>query len=126
MILGLGVDVVEVARFERAIARHGEDFLMEFLLPSELTHWRPRLLPISAQVFAAKEAFFKALGTGKRGRMSWHDLEICPQGRAGALIRVAGETARVAGMRGLRRTYVSFGATRGVPGLAAAMVLLEG
>ncbi len=119
---------MEVARFEHAIARHGEDFLLEFLLPSELTYRRPRLLPMSAVQFAAKEAFFKALGTGKRARMSWHDLRVRSDGPPadGRLaIDVSGETARLTASLGLRRTHLSWGSTGGPPELVVAMVFLE-
>jgi holo-[acyl-carrier protein] synthase len=124
MILGLGVDVVEVSRFERAVARHGEGFLREFLLPSEISRWRsPRLLPMSALHFAAKEAFFKALGTGKRGPMAWHDIELCAR-----TLVLGGETARRAAALGMLRSHVSLALAKGRhgPTLASALVLLEG
>jgi holo-[acyl-carrier protein] synthase len=132
MILGLGVDVVEVARFERAVARHGESFLREFLLPSEISRWLP--LPMSALHFAAKEALFKALGTGKRESMAWHDVELraprpgSGRGLRGAGLVLSGATARRAEELGLRRSHVSLALTRSgtEPALAVAMVLLEG
>ncbi len=123
-ILGVGVDVVEVARFERAIGRGGEDLLREFLRPSEIGRCyrsaRPALAIASS--FAAKEALFKALGTGRSGRISWHDLEVVEEGRRIGY-GVSGETARLAALAGVRRAHLSLGWTDRV---AVAWSVLEG
>ncbi len=68
MILGIGTDIVRIARLEEALARHGRRFAERVLAPAELaeldTSGQPaRLL---AKRFAAKEAAVKALGTGVR------------------------------------------------------------
>jgi holo-[acyl-carrier protein] synthase len=124
MILGVGVDLVEVGRLERAVSRHGEGFLEEILDPGEIDRFRrsSRFLPACAAAFAAKEALFKALGTGRAGLVSWLDAEMAGSVAVPRLV-FRGETARVAAGLGVRRVFLSL-ARAGT--LAAAMVVLEG
>jgi holo-[acyl-carrier protein] synthase len=130
MILGLGVDLVEVARLERAVARHGEDFLGEFLNPAELDRCRRTRHPLaySSACFAAKEAFFKALGTGRSGRLRWHDLEMHRSSRGVCSISWTGETTRAVLARGVTRAFLSASLAGGRSGVqqALCMVVLEG
>ena len=78
MIVGIGVDLVEVERIRREVERNGEQVLQEVLTPDELEYCRSmaRPYPSLAVRFAAKEALLKALGTGKRGAMSWQDQKV--------------------------------------------------
>lgn len=66
MILGLGTDLVRVARMEEIIARHGERFAEKVLTAGELVEYRASRHParLLAKRFAVKEAALKALGTG--------------------------------------------------------------
>lgn len=83
MILGLGVDIVEVARIERAVERWGEDFLNHVFCPEEIAYAKGRKFPAQhlAARFAAKEAVFKALAGQEH--IGWKDIKILndPQGR---------------------------------------------
>ena len=76
MILGCGVDLIEVARFEREVDRRGQSLAEELFSAGELAWCRRRRRAAEgyAMAWAAKEALFKALGTGKVGRMAWHDV----------------------------------------------------
>lgn len=72
MIYGIGTDIVEIARIESALSRHGERFARKLLSDEE---WQEFLLKGQAAAwlakrFAAKEAFAKALGTGIRGEVT--------------------------------------------------------
>jgi holo-[acyl-carrier protein] synthase len=124
MILGVGVDLVEVGRLERAVSRHGEEFLAEILIDAEIDRFRrsTRFLPACAAAFAAKEALVKALGTGKAGGLSWRDLEVSGS-PARPRIALAGVAARVAADMGVRRVHLGL-ARAGAH--VAAMVVLEG
>ena len=124
MILGVGTDLVEVGRLERAVARLGEEFLREILTAAEIGRFRrsSRFLPACAAAFAAKEALFKALGTGRTGRLSWHDLEFSDPWRVPRL-HLQGATAEQAASGGALRAHVSIAATRRH---ASAVVVLEG
>ena len=78
MIRGIGTDLVLVERIEQALQRHGERFARRILQDSEyqrfVTHRQPaRYL---AKRFAAKEAAFKALGTGIARGVYWRDMGV--------------------------------------------------
>ena len=77
-IIGTGVDLVEVPRFQRAIQRWGDRFLNRLFTPAELAYARARKTMVQhlAVRFAAKEAVVKALGAPKGLGLEWHDLEI--------------------------------------------------
>jgi holo-[acyl-carrier protein] synthase len=79
MILGIGIDIIEVARVQASHERFGERFVNRILHPAEiaycLSHKDPA--PFIAARFAAKEAISKAFGTGIGTALGWHDMEIC-------------------------------------------------
>ncbi|MCZ7626892.1 MAG: holo-ACP synthase [Candidatus Methylomirabilis sp.] len=73
MVIGIGIDLVQIDRFERAVARYGARLLDRLFTPSERAHIRRYRSPGRhlAVRFAAKEAAFKALRTGwGRGRLA--------------------------------------------------------
>ena len=76
MIIGVGADLVDIARIRGAVERHGTRFCERILCPGELESYK--MLGESANYlakrFAAKEAVGKALGTGL-GKVSWQDIE---------------------------------------------------
>lgn len=74
--LATGVDLVEIARFEQAVARHGERFLDRIYTARELESCREHLVSLAVR-WAAKEAVAKALGTGI-GEVAWTDIEVLP------------------------------------------------
>ena len=78
MILGIGIDIIEVARVKASHERFGERFLNRLLLADEiaycLSHKNPA--PFLAARFAAKEAVSKAFGTGIGAQLGWRDMEI--------------------------------------------------
>lgn len=78
MIIGLGTDLVEIARIDRVHQRHGERFARRILTPTEYLQFSDRQYCVAylAKRFAAKEAIVKALGTGFRGLMQWQNIEV--------------------------------------------------
>ena len=78
MILGVGIDIIEVSRIEGSYARFGDRFVERILLPEEihycLSHRAPG--PFLAARFAAKEAISKAFGTGIGAQLGWQDMEV--------------------------------------------------
>ena len=78
MILGVGIDIIEVERIRSSYERFGERFLKRILRPDEiaycLTHAQPA--PFLAARFAAKEAVSKAFGTGIGSQLGWQDIEV--------------------------------------------------
>lgn len=78
MILGIGNDIVEVARIKSVLARFPQKFIDRVYTPSEQEYCLKRKEPALhlAGRFAAKEAVVKALGTGFTPSLSWLDIEI--------------------------------------------------
>lgn len=124
MIIGAGLDVFDVARIERDTSRQGPGLLHELFTPAELDDCRAMRRPGQghAERFAAKEACFKALGTGKVGRMHWHDIEISRAGHGRPVVTLAGETAREAAAQGITGVLLSVSST---PARAVALVVVH-
>ncbi|MDJ0512105.1 MAG: holo-ACP synthase [Methyloceanibacter sp.] len=97
MIIGLGNDIIDIRRIEKTIDRFGDRFLMRIFTETERQKSdRRRLRAASyAKRFAAKEACAKALGTGFRRGVFWHDLGVVnlPSGRP--TMKLTGGAARV-------------------------------
>mgnify|MGYP003392500300 CR=1 FL=1 len=75
MILGTGIDIVEIDRIQKAVERWGDVFLNYVLNPLEIEHAKKFKSPYLhyAGRFAVKEAIFKAMGIP---HLSWHDITI--------------------------------------------------
>ena len=126
VILGIGIDLVDVARFTRIAKRHDPVFLGCLFTPAEIAWCRGQRRGDEhlAARFAAREAVLKALGTGLVGLISWRDIEVVP-GRAPGTVEVdlRGEVGARADGLGVTRVHLALTTTREV---AAASVVLEG
>jgi holo-[acyl-carrier protein] synthase len=103
LALSVGVDLVELDRIRRVVARYGDRFLSRVYTPAELARYRDRLPELAAR-FAAKEAISKALGVGlshlSAQGIGWQEVEVlsdplgkpvvCLLGRAQALAEEQG------------------------------------
>jgi holo-[acyl-carrier protein] synthase len=125
MILGIGVDIVEVGRMRRALKRHGQRLEQRVFTPAERSDCAGRAdqdLALAAR-FAAKEACLKALGTGWAEGLSFRQVEV-NRGRDGRpTLRLHGAAAALADRRGVTATHVSLSHQ---PSVAVAVVVLEG
>jgi holo-[acyl-carrier protein] synthase len=74
MILRTGVDLIEIARIEEVIKRHGRRYLERIYTPAELEQIGEQAESLAGR-FAAKEACAKAIGSGI-GEVSWREIEI--------------------------------------------------
>jgi holo-[acyl-carrier protein] synthase len=88
MILGVGSDLIDIRRIERAIERFGDRFLDRIFTEAELRRCDrrgPTRAHSYARRFAAKEATAKALGTGFRAGVFWRDMGVVnlPSGQPG-------------------------------------------
>ena len=122
MIVAVGIDVVLVSRFTRAIER--TPLLVDRLFtPAERTtsSGGPRSPESLAARFAAKEAVAKSLGapTG----LQWHDCEVVSDADGRPWLTVSGTVAAAADERGVRRWHLSLSHDGGI---ASAMVVAEG
>ena len=125
MILGTGIDIVEVARVEAAMSRFGERFLARIFTPEERRYCESHARPVEhyAARFAAKEAGLKAIGTGWSRGVGWADVEVRREpGRRPVLI-FCRKAAEIAVALGVSRVSLSLSHTGGH---AIAQVILEG
>lgn len=78
MIVGTGIDVVNIERVERLMNRWGDLFLSRVFTEEEIVRCQNRARPSEcfATRFAAKEAFLKAIGSGLRNGIHWTDIEV--------------------------------------------------
>ncbi|MFM8420207.1 MAG: holo-ACP synthase [Verrucomicrobiota bacterium] len=124
MILGTGIDLVEIQRIRDALQRHGPSFATRILTAAEWdycsVHADPA--PCVAARFAAKEAVSKAMGLGIGTALGWHDIEVVrlSSGQPSVHLSEAGkrELLRLGG----RTIHVSLTHERGH---AAAIAILE-
>ena len=115
MIMGTGIDLVDIARFERSVTR------TPGLLPRLFTAAeQPLKLSSLAARYAAKEALIKALG-GSDG-VYWTEIEIASEASGRPHFVLSGSTARVVADRGITALHLSLTHDAG---LAAAYVIAE-
>ncbi len=125
MILGIGIDLVEIARIRASHEKFGERFLQRILRPGEiaycLAHQDPA--PHLAARFAAKEAISKAFGTGMGHELGWQDMEIGRRESGEPFVLLHGDGKNLFQQRGGRKLHLTLSHTQH---LATAMVVLEG
>ncbi len=123
VIAGIGIDLIELARIERAIDRYGERFLVRLLTPAERSAARGPFASFVAARWAAKEAALKALGTGLTGGMTWRDVEVLDEPSGAPRMVLHGLASRRAQALGVTSALVSLTHDQEH---AAAVVVLEG
>lgn len=125
MVLGLGTDMIEIARIEHSIARFGESFLRRIYTPAEIAYCQQKKKTAAesfAARFAAKEAGAKALGTGISRGVTWCELEVLRLPGQRPTLHLSGRAAAIAARLGVRHLAVSLSHTRE---LALAVVIAE-
>ncbi|NLW49432.1 MAG: holo-ACP synthase [Candidatus Brocadiaceae bacterium] len=125
MILGIGVDIVEVQRIRRAVDAYGERFVRRVFTDCEAAYCRRCAHPDQrfATRFAAKEAALKALGVGWAQGLQFVDVEVVNNDLGAPSIALSGAAADRAYSMGVERIHVSLTHHRH---FAIAQVLLEG
>jgi holo-[acyl-carrier protein] synthase len=125
MIVGTGVDIAEVKRIQAAVTRFGERFLRRVFTSAELLYCmaKPNAAERLAARFAAKEAGMKAIGTGLRHGITWHDVEVLRLPGQRPVLQFHGKAAEFAARLGCKRTHLSLSHTKEQ---AIAHVILEG
>jgi holo-[acyl-carrier protein] synthase len=78
MILGIGIDIIEIDRIKNSIAKYGEKFLHKIFTEKEIEYCSTKGNSVQhyAARFAAKEAISKALSTGWNNEFHWKEIEI--------------------------------------------------
>jgi holo-[acyl-carrier protein] synthase len=108
-IIGIGVDIVETARIEASISRHGDRFLQRVFTAGEIAYCSGMKCAAChfAARFAAKEAVSKAFGTGIGEKMEWRDIEVQRKESGAPFLVLHGGAARMAEVGGVAEMLLS-------------------
>ena len=113
MILGTGVDIIEVTRIRGSYQKFGERFINRVLRADEirycLSHRDPA--PFLAARFAAKEAISKAFGTGIGSRLGWQDMEVVRKESGEPYVILHGQGLALLAERGASRLHLTLSHT---------------
>lgn len=122
MIIGIGTDIAEVPRIAKSIENNS--FKEKVFSAREISYCETKANKAEsfAARFAAKEAFFKALGTGWRGGMAFNEVEVENDDLGKPTINVLGQTAEMLKDKKIRIIHVSLSHIKDV---AMATVVLE-
>ncbi|HEY4416587.1 MAG TPA: holo-ACP synthase [Verrucomicrobiae bacterium] len=125
MILGTGIDIIEVARIASSFEKFGDRFVNRILLPDEIAYCVSHRKPAAflAVRFAAKEAISKAFGTGIGASLGWLDMEIKRKESGEPFVVLHNKGKTLFESRGARQLLVSLSHTENY---AAATAILEG
>ncbi len=124
MISGIGTDIVAIERFQRFVDENNSALLQRVFTEQERAYCSVRkncAASYSAR-FAAKEAFLKALGTGLRNGISWHDIEVAHDSLGRPELILLGRAMELFLAHGLSSAHLSLSHDSGS---AIAMVVLE-
>jgi holo-[acyl-carrier protein] synthase len=124
MIYGIGVDIVEISRIEKALQRWGDRFLRRVFTDSEIAYCHNKAAPAArfSLRFAAKEAFLKALGLGMSEGLSLHHIEVVKTSKGRPRLNLHARAKELSEEKGIKSSLVSLSDD----GLyAVAMVILE-
>ncbi|MBW1215708.1 holo-ACP synthase [Pantoea allii] len=123
-ILGLGSDIVEIARIADVISRSGDRLARRVLSDAEWQQYQQHLQPVRflAKRFAVKEAAAKAFGTGIRGGLAFNQFEVYNDALGKPLLRFFDHAAEMAQRLGVQHVHVTLADERHY---ACATVIIE-
>jgi holo-[acyl-carrier protein] synthase len=124
LIFGTGVDIVEIARFERFLKQGNDALFHRLFTAGEIEYCAGKKLSAQhyALRFAAKESFLKALGTGLRDGLSWKDVEVVNDNLGKPELKLSGRALEMFREAGGSGCFLSLSHDAGC---AIAMVVLE-
>lgn len=122
MIVGLGIDLVELQRIRRVYEKWGDRFARRFLSDAELDYKTEESTAWLAGRFAAKEACAKALGTGFQAGVLWHDMRVLPNRLGKPEMILQGKALEISQNLGARHLHLSITHERM---MACAVLILE-
>ena len=125
-ILAHGIDLVDFPRIEEMIQRHGKRFINRIFTANEQAYAEKNRNRVEkyAGRFAAKEAVFKLIGTGWRGKIAWTDVEIINNGSGQPQVTLDGEVKKIAEKLGIEQISISITHTTNFA-IASAVALAQ-
>jgi holo-[acyl-carrier protein] synthase len=125
LVIGVGTDLMEIARIQQSIARFGDRFLHRVYTLAEIEYCQRKKNAAEsfAARFAAKEAGAKALGTGISYGISWLEIEVTREPTGQPKLVLTGRAAQRAKKLGVNRISLSLTHSRDT---ALAVVVMEG
>ena len=123
MVIGIGIDIIEIDRIKSSIETYGDKFLSKIYTPVEIEYCNSKANKFQhfAARFAAKEAVFKALGTGWIGKLKWNEIEVRNEVLGKPEINLYGTVLELSHKKGIHGISLSLSHCREY---AVAMVLL--
>jgi len=93
MVIGIGIDIIEINRIKKNIEKHGDKFLSRVFTSNEIDYCLPKSNKYQhfAARYAAKEAVYKALASGCQEGLSWQDVEISNEPNGMPVANVSGK-----------------------------------
>lgn len=97
MILGIGIDIIEIDRIKDSIEKFGDRFINKIFTPNEIAYCKSKANSYQhyAARFAAKEAISKAIGTGWNNEFHWKDIEISNESSGAPLVKLSGKMEKI-------------------------------
>jgi len=127
MIVGVGVDIVEVPRIKDAVLRWKDAFLRRIFTDNEINYSKAKKFAYQhlAARFAAKEAVLKAIGDSSIQRIEWHEVEVFNDEFGKPFIRLSGEAKKIKEDRKISDIIISMSHTRAFA-IANAILIKDG
>jgi holo-[acyl-carrier protein] synthase len=123
MIIGTGIDIIEVDRIAHRVGK--DNGFREFVFSQEEMNYcdsKAARFEHYAARFAAKEAFLKAVGKGWESGLKWNEIEVVKEENGKPGIRITGHTKKILSPMGIRVIHVSLSH---IKSMATACVILE-
>ena len=97
MIIGIGIDIIDIRRIEKIIIKYGDRFIKKCFLQTEIQRSENRINTIEsyAKRYAAKEACAKALGTGLARGVYWKDIEVSNNNLGKPILTLHNKAAKI-------------------------------
>lgn len=127
MIAGTGIDLVEIARLKESLDKHKNAFVQKIFTSAEIEYCEKKRNPEVSTIhyagrFAAKEALFKALGTGWQKGVKWKDIEVLNDSLGKPVMTLKNKAREIVRERQISNIHVSISHTKKH---ATAFVILE-
>jgi holo-[acyl-carrier protein] synthase len=109
MIVGLGVDLIEIERVKQAHLKHGKRFIDRLFTPAEAKYCLKKKdpYPSLAGRFAAKEAVIKAFSYGFGGRWKWTHIEVTRELSGKPSLRFSGILEKIRVQRKIKKVHLT-------------------